>query len=404
MQHLYSIAAKESEGLMDFALTPAQQQKQKEFRAFTEELIAPIANKIEQQGRVPLDLLRKAAKRGYLAPIVPQVYGGAGYDLLTFTLLVEEIAKHSLSIAIPFAIHTCLATGSILEAGNDEQKNQFLPRLTQRSEIAAFALTEAEAGSDAGALTTTAQPTADGYLLNGVKTWVSNGGIANVFVVFAKITSHDEKHGSITGFIVDRKKSSGLNLIARENTLGLRGADIRTLKLENTFVPHAHQLGETGKGWGIIMRAFNRVRVVLASAALGTAEHTFELGLQYAAQRHAFNSTLAHKQRIQNYIAECAVEIESLRQVTHYATWLADTGQDYSVPANIAKFLGGRVAGDVADKVLQIYGGAGYREDEPIARIYRDVRALRLLGGTDEIQQFSIARDAFRQIGVKIEP
>ncbi len=387
---------------MDFALTPAQQQKRNEFREFVQQYVEPVADQIDRSRRVPLTVVRHAAKRGYLAPTVPTEYGGSGYDMLTFSMLAEEIAKASLSLAIPFAIHTCLATGSILDAGSESQKRQFLPRLTTRGEIAAFALTEAGAGSDAGALTTLATPTAEGFVINGSKTWVSNGGLAKVFIVFAKLDG-DGKHGRINAFIVERKLP-GISLIEREDTLGLRGADIRTVNFENVLVSRDQQLGEIGSGWGIVMRAFNRVRIILASAALGASERALHLGILYAAQRQAFGTTLAHKQRIQNFIAECVAEIESLRQTIRYAAWLADTGQDFGVTANIVKYLGGRVAGDVADKVLQIHGGAGYRESEEISRIYRDVRALRLLGGTDEIQQFAIARDAFKQVGIKIEP
>lgn len=387
---------------MDFSLSPDQQQKREEFKAFVQQYVAPVAAQIDRTRRVPLTVVRHAAKRGYLAPTVPIEYGGSGYDMLTFSLLAEEIAKHSLSLAIPFAIHTCLATGSILDSGSEAQKRQFLPRLTARGEIAAFALTEAGAGSDAGALATQAMPVSDGFVINGTKTWVCNAGLASVFVVFAKLQG-DGKHGRINAFIVERKMA-GVSLVEREETLGLRGADIRTVKFENVHVPASYQLGEIGSGWGIVMRAFNRVRIVLASAALGASERALDLGIRYAAQRNAFGTTLAHKQRIQNFVAECVAEIESLRQTIRYAAWLANTGQDFGVPANIVKYLGGRVAGDVADKVLQIHGGAGYREGEEIARIYRDVRALRLLGGTDEIQQFAIARDAFRQIGVKIDP
>ena len=171
--------------------------------------------------------------------------------------------------------------------------------------------------------------------------------------------------------------------------------------MQAVLVSRDQQLGEIGSGWGIVMWAFNRVHIILASEASNRALH---LGIRYTAQHQAFGTTLAYKQRIQNFIAECVAEIESLWQTIRYAAWLTDTGQDFGVTANIVKYLGERVASNVADKVLRIHGGAGYRESEEISRIYRDVRALRLLGGTDEIQQFAIARDAFKQVGIKIEP
>lgn len=386
---------------MDFSLTPTQQQKAKEFREFVEREIAPIADQIDSTGRVPLRFIRKASQRGYLASTVPQNYGGSGFDTLTYSLLVEQIAKHSMSLAVPFAIHTSLATGCILFGGNEEQKQKYLPRLT-REVVASFAFTEPNAGSDAASMLTEARREGDEFMLNGIKSWVTNGGLADVFIVFAKIAGSEE-HQRINAYIVDRH-AHGVELVSREDTLGLRGADIRTVRFTDVRIPFTQQLGDNGSGWRIAMRAFDRVRIALASAALGASEHALQLGMNYAAGRDGFGTKLAHKQKIQTYVAECTLEIEALRRLVHYTAWLSDTQQDYSASASMIKYFGARVARDTADKMLQVHGAAGYIESSPIARIYRDVRALRLLGGTDEIQQFNIARDAFKQIGVKIEP
>jgi acyl-CoA dehydrogenase len=322
-------------------------------------------------------------------------------DYLTFTLLADEIAKHCLSTAITISIHTLLASMSILDAGTEEQKQKYLPRLAG-GELASFALTEPDAGSDPGSLQTRARRENGTFYLDGVKNWVSNGGLASVHVVFAS-TEPGKRHQGLSAFIVE-KDSPFVMVGHREPTLGLRGMDIRTIYFEDGHVPADNLLGPLNGGWPIVLRAFNRVRLGLAAAALGAAEGALALGVKFAAERRQFGVPIAQKQAIQNYVADCAVEIESLRHLVHYTAWLADTGQDFGRQASMAKYLGARVAKDTANKMLQVHGGYGFSDEYTISRIYRDVRALRLLGGTDEIQRYAVARGIFDEKGLKIQP
>ena len=386
---------------MDFSLTEEQQMFRDMFRDFAEKEIAPVAEHADKTEQPPVELLKKAAAQGFLGATIPEQYGGAGMDYLTYTLLAEEIARHCLSTAITITIHTMLASMSILDAGSEEQKQKYLPRLAG-GELASFALTEPDAGSDPGSLQTRARREDGTFYLDGVKTWVSNGGLAGVHVVFAS-TEPGKRHHGISAFLVERD-SPFVMVGHREPTLGLRAMDIRTVYFEDGRVPAENLLGPLNGGWPIVLRAFNRVRLGLAAAALGAAEGALALGVNFAAERKQFGAPIAQKQAIQNYVADCAVEIEALRHLVHYTAWLADGGQDYGRYASMAKYLGARIAKDTANKMLQVHGGYGFSDEYTISRVYRDVRALRLLGGTDEIQRYAVARGIFDEKGLKIQP
>jgi len=388
---------------MDFSLTEEQLMFRGLFRDFAENEVAKVAQHSDKAEQPPVELLKKAAAQGFLGATLPEQYGGAGLEALTNTLLVEEIAKHCLSTAITITIHTALASMSILDVGTEAQKQSYLPRLAS-GELASFALTEPDAGSDPGSLQTRARRENGTFYLDGVKSWVANGGLASVFVVFAS-TDLSARHRGLSAFIVEKGSPSvGVVVGHREPTLGLRGVDIRTIYFEDGHVPAENLLGALNEGWPIVLRAFNRVRLCLAAAGLGAAEGALALGVKFAAERKQFGVPIAEKQAIQNYIADCSVEIEALRHLIHYTAWLADTGQSYGQQASMAKYLGARVARDTANKMLQVHGGYGFSDEFPISRIYRDVRALRLLGGTDEIQKYAVARGVFDEVGLKIQP
>jgi alkylation response protein AidB-like acyl-CoA dehydrogenase len=386
---------------MDFALSDEQLMFRDLFREFAEKEVAPAAEHSDKTEQPPVELLQKAAAQGFLGATLPEEYGGAGLDAMTNTLLVEEISRHCLSTAITLSIHTALASMSILDAGAEAQKQKYLPRLA-RGELASFALTEPDAGSDPGSLQTRARRENGTFYLDGVKSWVANGGMASVFVVFAS-TDLSARHRGLSAFIVERETPC-VTVGHREPTLGLRGVDIRTIYFEDGHVPAENLLGPLNEGWPIVLRAFNRVRLCLAAAGLGAAEGALALGVKFAAERKQFGVPIAQKQAIQNYIADCTVEIEALRHLIHHTAWLADTGQSYGQQASMAKYLGARVARDTANKMLQVHGGYGFSDEFTISRIYRDVRALRLLGGTDEIQKYAVARGVFDEVGLKIQP
>ena len=387
---------------MDFSLTEEQTMFRDLFRDFAEKEVAKIAEHVDRSEEPPLDLYKKAAAQGFFGAPIPEAYGGVGIDWLSYTLLTEELGKHCLSTAVTIAIHTSLSAMSILDVGTEEQKQKYLPAMAAGEVIGAFALTEPDAGSDPGSLTTRADKVEGGYRLNGTKNWVSNAGLGGVMVVFAS-TRPGARHKGISAFIVEND-APGVMIGYREKTLGLRGMDIRTVYLEDCFVPEANRLNGENEGWAIVVRAFDRVRLTLAAVALGAAQSALALGVTFAAERKQFGVQIAHKQAMQNYVADTATDIEALRGLVRHAAWLAGSGQGFGRAASMAKYFGGRVAKDAANKMLQVHGGYGFSDEYAISRYYRDVRALRLLGGTDEIQRYVVARAAFEEKGLRIQP
>lgn len=388
---------------MDFSLSEEQLMFRDLFRDFAENEVAKTAEHTDRSEAPPLDLYKKAAAQGFFGAPIPEAYGGVGIDSLSLAMLAEELAKHCVSTAITIGIHTSLVATTILHAGSEEQKKKYLPPMAAGEMIGAFALTEPDAGSDPGALATRAEKVDGGYRINGIKNWVSNGGIGGAYLVFAS-TTPSARHRGISAFVVE-KDSPGVVVGYREKTLGVRGMDIRTMYFEDCFVPDANLLHEENRGWEVVVQAFNRVRLTLAAVALGAAEASLALGLTFAAERKQFGAPIAHKQAIQNYIADTAIEIEALRGLIRRAAWLADSDSpEFGRAAAMAKYFGARVAKEAANKMLQVHGGYGFSEEYAISRLYRDVRALRLLGGTDEIQRYVVARSAFEEKGIRIQP
>jgi alkylation response protein AidB-like acyl-CoA dehydrogenase len=386
---------------MDFAFSAEQQMFRDLFRDFAEKEVATTAEHTDRDEALPAALLQKAAAQGFLGATLPEQYGGAAMDYMSYVLLVEAMSQHCLSLAAMLGIHIMLSGMTILEGGSEAIKEAYLPRLAA-GELGTFALTEPEAGSDPGALQTRAVREGDHYRLDGVKAWVSNAGPAGVHVVVA-LTAPGQRHRGLSAFVVDAQ-TPGIFLGQREPTLGLRGLDMRTVYFENCRVPAENLLGKLNHGWALVQSGFRRVRLSLAAAGLGAAEGALALGLRFATERKQFGVPIGQKQAIQNYIADCSVEIEALRQLVHYTAWQADQGQEYETSASMAKYLGARVARDTANKMLQVHGGYGFSDEYAISRVYRDVRALRLLGGTDEIQRFAVARELFEAEGLAIQP
>ena len=387
---------------MDFNLSEEQTMFRDLFRDFAEKEIAKVAEHTDRSEEPPKELFKKAAAQGFFGAPIPESYGGVGIDWLHYTMLAEELGKHCLSTAITVAMHTSLAAMSILDAGTEEQKQKYLPPMAGGEMIGAFALTEPDAGSDSSSLNTFAEKVEGGYRLNGTKTWVSNGGIAGVFVVFAA-TDPSARNKGITAFIVDAD-ADGVTVGYREKTMGLRGLDIRTVYFDECFIPESNRLNGENSGWEIITRASDRIRLTLAAVSLGAAEASLALGVTFAAERKQFGTQIANKQAIQNYVADVATDVEALRGLIRHAAWLADTKQDYGRAASIAKLFGARVAKDAANKMLQVHGGYGFSDEYSISRFYRDVRALRILGGTDEMQRYIVAKGNFEEKGIQIQP
>ncbi|NLF03158.1 MAG: acyl-CoA dehydrogenase [Anaerolineales bacterium] len=381
---------------MDFSLSEEQEMFRTMFRDFSLKEVAPIAEEIDQQECAPLSLLRKAAGQGFLGAPLPEEYGGAALDSVSYALLIETLARHSLSVAVTLAAHTSLVALSLLTFGTGEQKDAWLPLLTGGELIGAFGLTEPEAGSDTGAIASRAVIDGDRVVLNGTKTWVANGEIAGLFLVFARAA------GGVEAFLVPRD-APGLTVGYREPTLGLRSVTFNTVYLESCRVPLSSRLAGPGQGAMVAERALGRLAVDLAAAALGVSEEAVEVAADFASERVQFGGPIGQKQAIQQYVGEASIEVEALRYLAYHAAWMADQGGEYSFDASAAKAFGARVARSVTNAMLQVLGGYGYMEDYPLARKYRDARALGLMGGPTELHQVQVARSIFAQRDLAIE-
>lgn len=380
---------------MDFRLTEDQLMFKKMFADFCTNEVRPQGEHIDQAEEPPVDLLQKAVDQGFWAALVPEERDGCGLDAYTFTVMLEELARADLSTALILSVHNSLVVKPLFDHGTDDQIDRYLEALAFGEMLGAFALTEPSAGSDVGALQTTATRNGDDYLLSGTKMWVTNGALAGLILTFARA------EGGITAFLVEGG-TPGLKVGYREKTLGLRGATCNTLYFDQTRVPVANRLGEEGEGLKIALKASHLSRLGMGALALGACERAFEEAVQYSIEHIQFSVPIAQKQTIQNYIADAKAQIEALRCLIAHAAWLADTGQDYSLQASIVKLFGARVARAVTDRMLQVHGGYGYMKEYAIERYYRDCRALEIVDGTSQIQQFLIAHDIYRAEGLEI--
>ncbi len=390
---------------MDFTFSEEQEMFRAMFRDFSAKEVAPQAEEIDHEEKPPLDMLRKAANQGFLGATLPEDYFGAELDYVSYTMLIETLAGDCMSTAVTLATHVSLVAMSILDHGTDAQKEEWLPPMAAGEMIGGFALTEPDAGSDAAALETRAtylSPLAGGgqeggVILDGVKTWVANGGIAGIFLVFAQGPE------GIEAFLVPND-TPGLTVGYREPTLGLRGVAFNTLYLEGCRVEQANRLGEPSEGWAVAQRALGRMAVTLAAAGLGVAESAVDVAAQFASERVQFGVPIAQKQAIQNYVAQAMAEVEALRYLVYHAAWLADQGDDLTFDAAVVKAFAAQVARSVTNRMLQVMGGYGYMEDYPMARKYRDARALGIIGGPTEVHDVRIAQRIFADLDLEITP
>jgi alkylation response protein AidB-like acyl-CoA dehydrogenase len=338
-----------------------------------------------------------------LGATLPEEYFGAALDFVGYALLIESLARDCMSIAVMLGTHVSLVAMSILDHGSDAQKEAYLPLLATggdgRSDVrlGAFALTEPDAGSDTTALHTQAVLEGDSYVIDGVKTWVANGEIAGLFLVFAQAPE------GIAAFLVPAD-TPGLTVGYREPTLGLRNVPFNTVYLEDCRVPVANRLGSEGDGREIAERAQQRMAVTLGAAGLGVTADSLDVAVQFATERVQFGVPIAEKQAIQNFVAESATEMEALRYLTYHGAWRIDQGDDLRFDASVVKVFGARVARSVTNRMLQVMGGYGYMEDYPMARKYRDARALGIIGGPTELHHVLIAQEVFSEWDVRIAP
>ena len=350
---------------------------------------APQAARWDHEGEVSHDAMMRLAEQGFLGMTVPEEWGGLGYDTRTTVMVIEEIARVSASLAIMVAVHNSVVVLPVLKYGTDEQRRRFLPRLITK-ELGAFAVSEPEAGSDVGGITTSAVRRGDHYVLNGTKNWVTNGGQAGLYVLFAR-TDRTSASKGISAFVIERG-APGLTVGKSEDKMGLRGSDTVSLALEDVKVPVDQRLGEEGEGMKVALGVLDAGRIGVGAQALGVMRAAFEEAVRYAQQRKAFGHPLAKIQAIQFKLAEMERRLQCARLLLQRAAWLKDTGQPYTLEASMAKLYASEAATWVAHQAIQVHGGYGYVKEYAVERYYRDARVMEIYEGTSEIQRLVIAR------------
>ena len=357
-------------------------------RSFAEGEIAPIAHTIDAEEKIPDSLRKKLRDSNFFALLIPEEYGGVGVDAVGYVIVMEELARASAAVAITVSVHNSVAAGPIAKFGTDAQKSCWLPRLAKQW-LGAFALTEPGSGSDSAALTTRAERRGEEYVLNGSKTFVTNGKYADVFVLLAR-TSQEQKHRGITAFLIERN-APGLKIGKNIDKMGIRGSDTVELVLEDCRVPAKNRLHDEGRGFRVAMQTLDGGRIGVAAQALGIAQASLDAASRYARDRYQFGHPIGDFQAIQWMIAEMRTEIEGARLLTLQAAWMKDQDIPYGPYASMAKLKASAVARMAADRAVQIHGGYGYTKEFAVERYYRDAKVTELYEGTSEIQRIVIA-------------
>ncbi len=376
---------------MEFELDETQRMVQDSARDFASRVIASKAREIDRDAKIPREILRGLAELGMFGVNVPEALGGAGAGVIAYSLAMTEIAKACASSAVTMAVSNMVAE-VITKFGNDEQRKRYVPRLCDGSLVAgSFALSEPEAGSDPGAMQTTARRDGHHWVLDGSKQWITSGDFAGVFVVWARTGGKGTR--GISAFLVEQG-TPGLSVGHHEDKMGLRGSSTTSLHFEACRIPVTALLGEENGGFKIAMMALDGGRVGIASQALGIAEAALEKSISYAKERQTFGSSISDKQAIQWMIADGRTELDAARLLTLRAAWLKEHAQPFSREAAMAKLWSTEAAGRVCDRAVQIHGGYGYVKEYDVERHYRDVRVTRIYEGTSEIQRIVISRAA----------
>jgi alkylation response protein AidB-like acyl-CoA dehydrogenase len=388
---------------MDFSLSEEQRMFRDMFRDFAQGEIAPNAEHLDQSEEAPTENFNKIAMQGLLTASVPEAYGGAELDAISYSMWLEELAKACMTTAVAVHVHSGMVGMTVLRDGTDAQKEQYLPQLASGERIGAFAWSEPSAGSDPGGLLTRAVQDGDDYILSGRKAWIRNGSVAGLFLVFATLPpSKPNAEKGLGAFLVERERE-GMRIGRTEPTLGLRGLGVTPVYLESVCVPASNLLGEgENEGYAQAMHALDYGRMSVSAIALGAAQQALDYGVKFASERVQFGVPIGQKQAIQNYLAESAAKIMGLRHLVSYVSWLVDEQMPYTQEAAAAKLLGAETAMWVANKMVQVHGGYGYMKEYPIERIYRDCRALDLIEGTGQMQRIVLASELFEPYGVKI--
>ncbi len=374
---------------MDFSFTEEQQQLRRSVREFAEGEIAPHVMEWDEASKFPSEIIPKLGEMNLLGIIFPEKYGGAGLGYVEYVIAIEELSRVDGSIGIIVAAHNSLCTNHIYKFGSEEQRQKYVVPLAQGKKLGCWSLTEPEAGSDAGGTRTTAARNNQGWVLNGAKTFTTNGHYADICVAMA-VT--DQAARGISAFVVE-KGTPGFKPGKKENKLGLRASDTSEVLFSDCQVPEQNLLGKEGEGFKNSLQILDGGRISIAALGLGMAQGAYEAALKYAQQRKQFGKAISEFQAIQFKLADMAMEIDAARLLTYRAAWMADRGDKrLTAESCMAKLYAGEVAVKVANEGVQIFGGYGFTKDYPAEKFYRDVKLCTIGEGTSEIQRLVIAR------------
>ncbi len=373
---------------MDFDLTAEQELIRDTVRSFARDRVAPVAAELDLEGRFPYELVSELGELGLMGLPIPEEYGGAGADTLSYAIAIEELTRIDSSVAITVAAHTSLGTTPILMYGTEEQKREWLPDLASGRRLAAFGLTEPGAGSDAGNTRTTAELREGSWVVNGSKLFITNAGTDITWGV--TITARTGE-AEISNIVVENG-TPGYAISAPMKKLGWRASDTRELSFEDAAVPEGNLLGERGQGFRQFLETLDGGRISVAAMGVGLAQGAYDLAFAYAKEREQFGKPIAKFQAVQFKLADMATEIEAGRALVDRAAWLKDQGRDFAREAAMAQHYTGELSSRVAGDALELHGGFGYMEEAPISRLYRDQKILEIGEGTNEVQRMVIAK------------
>ena len=361
---------------------------------FADSEVAPLADKIDKNKKIPQELIQKLAENGFLGIFIPEEYGGSGMDYVSYAIIVEEISRACASTGVFISAHCSLGTWPILAFGTEEQKRKYLPKLASGEMIGCFSLSEPNAGSDAGSLTTFAEDKGDYYELQGTKNWITNGAEAGLSIVFAKTRKTDNYRG-ISAFIVETK-SEGYSILKVEDKLGIRGSSTTQVALDKVRVPKENLLLEEEKGFKVAMATLDGGRIGIAAQALGIAEAAFRYAKYYAKERVQFGKPLADLQAIQFMIADMSTKIAASRHLILNASYKKDENKPYGKEGAQAKLFASESAMSITTKAIQICGGNGFTTEYPVERYFRDAKITEIYEGTSEVQRIVIAANELK--------
>jgi alkylation response protein AidB-like acyl-CoA dehydrogenase len=374
---------------VDFELADDQREIQALARDFGQAEIEPKAGEWDRDHGFPRELIGKLAELGFMGVCIPEEYGGAGADFLSYILVLEELSRADAGVGVTVAVHTSAVTLPILNFGTEEQRSRFVPPLARGEAVGAFALTEPEAGSDAGSLRTSATPNGDGWTISGAKQWITNGGFGGTVLLFARTDPETPGAKGVSAFILD---GSAVTVTREEEKLGLNSSSTVDLVIEDAPVGRDRLLHEEGKGFTVAMATLDGGRIGIAAQALGIAQAAYDVAREYALERRQFGKRIADFQAIQWKLADMATELDAARLLVYRAAWLKQQGRPHTEEGAKAKLFASEMARRQTAEAIQILGGYGYTKEFPVERYYRDAKITEIYEGTSEIQRLVIAR------------